>query len=168
MIEIYYGALVIIAGGAAIYSHCEMLQKVMITLFVGWVVYVNAQTFASFADRVELNLYLDLAQLGFVSLSYLSWRECRQSNACHWVCGCFAAMISLHIAQATLGFSLYWYYFTCNVLFTIQLISVIWFSRLAYIDYLHKQYMLTGGKWRKTTGKESLNSKVVPIRTKSA
>lgn len=164
MIELFYGALVIIVGFIALHSHCELTQKVMATLFVGWLIYVNAERFSSFAERVELNLYLDLAQLGFVSLTYFSWRECKQSALCHWVCGVFAAMISLHIIQISTQFNLYWYYLACNVLFVVQMLAVIYFSRLGYIDYITNE----ANKWRKTTGSESRNLRVVQIHKKSA
>lgn len=165
MMQIFYGCLMGVTGYVAVHSRCEMLQKIAATLFVGWLVYTGAQPHASFEQRVEFNLYLDMAQFGFMSLLYLSWRDCRASNACIWVGALFLLMILAHLVQILAPYNLYLYYLSCNLLFTAQLLVVI---RYAW-NHARNTYnsLYTGdGTWKSENG--SPGSKVVPMRKKNA
>lgn len=163
MVEVFYGMLVAAAAYKATQCRCELVQKVMATLFVGWVIYINAANSNSFTSRVELNLYLDLAQLGLVSVLYLSWWKCVARKVCLWVGAIFCMMIALHTVQLTLGIGLRVYYYACNMLFTAQLICVVVYSQVAFRDWRGRQ------AWRTTISTKGRQcSKVVPMQRKKA
>lgn len=163
MLELIYGFLVAAAGVAAYYSRTEAIQRTMLVLFVGWLVYIHTQQFADFAARVNFNIMLDAVLLSGVWLVRLSWREHRASQCCEWVVGTFIAMLLWHGAQLVFSFNLYTYYLVCNVLFTVQL-GVIAVYSLREMQAV-KQRKFEARQWQSSL-KELHGSKVISIAAK--